>query len=147
MGASSSLRSYKRESRDDATTAKKPDKEKPKKTLRDVCVDLKKASTERIKVQERQAKQVTHDADYDRLLREMYGPRIDPIQPLRSYQGIEVTRAEFEALVQSIFDTQRNRLPLVWASGADYLQHCVNAGWVDMDDSNVVILPSLVRAA
>lgn len=114
---------------------------KQKKSLQDACMDLKKEAVARLQEQVKQAKRVEYDADYEKLLAEMYGPQIDPRGPLLQYEGQRIPKPVFEDLLIRTFQKQQNRLPIAWESEKDYLTHCLQNRWIEMDDTAVVVLP------
>ncbi len=125
--------------------ARKSERERPerpgkqKKTLQDVCMDLKKEAVAKLQEQVRQVKQVEYDADYEKLLAEMYGPQIDPRDPLLKYEGERLPRPVFEDLLVRTYKRYANRLPLAWESEKDYLTHCLKQRWVELDDTAVTV--------
>lgn len=116
------------------------DRSDKKKSLRDACIDLKKEVVAKHHEQARQVKQVQYDAEYEQLLAEMYGPQIDPRGPLLKFEGQRIPKPVFEDLLIRTFERQKNRLPIAWESEKDYLIHCVQNHWVEVDDTAVLIL-------
>lgn len=119
---------------------KEPEKPK-KKSLQDACKDLKKAAVERQQEKERLEAKVVYDAEFEALMAEMYGPQIDPRVPLLEYEGMRIPKSVFEDLLIRTFREKANRLPLAWESEKDYLTHCLKQGWIEMEDSAVIVVP------
>jgi hypothetical protein len=118
---------------------KEPEKSK-KKSLQDACKDLKKAAVERQQEKEREVAKVVHDAEFEALMAQMYGPQIDPRGPLLEYEGKRIPKSVFEDILIRTFKEKANRLPLAWESEKDYLAHCLKERWIEMDDVGVTIL-------
>lgn len=119
----------------------KDSEKRKKKSLQDACKDLKKAAVERQQEKDRLEAKITYDAEFEALMAEMYGPQIDPRLPLLEYEGMRIPRSVFEDLLIRTFRAKQNRLPLAWESEKDYLTHCLKQGWIEIEDSAVVVVP------
>lgn len=121
-------------------SGKEKDKKPGKKSLQDVCKDLKLAAIERVQQQVKVKQKASDDVEFQKLMAMMYGPQVDPREPLLQFEGQRIPRPVFEDLLTKAFQKNANRLPVSWENEKDYHAHCVAQHWVEVDDTAVLIL-------
>lgn len=112
-------------------------REQKKRSLLEVCKDLKQEKLQQELDKRRAADEAQAEVEQQQLWIQLYGPIIDP------WAGMVGSwpRDRFDSELERIWSLHQNRLPLRLKSVADLLQEGISSGVVQVEDGFVRVLP------
>lgn len=100
-----------------------------------MCLELKKAETERMREAARQIDESKRAAEYEELMTMIHGPPpYDPRTPLYLMEGKYMPEQHLLEVLAQVLMKHRRSLPRTITTARDYLTYVVDQGWVQLSE-------------